>query len=73
MQDLPDWTDFKSWLASSTLGNRPLEITLINSGSIFLYEPIHFGDTFVSGGTTERKEGGRSAVPYHAILVVAYA
>lgn len=73
MQDLPDWTDFKSWIATSTLGNRPLQITLMNGGSIFLYEPLHFGDTFVSGGATERKEGGRSAVPYHAISTVTYA
>jgi hypothetical protein len=73
VQDLPDWTDFKSWIASSVPVNGPLEITLTNSGSIILYHPLHFGDTFVSGGNSEGNRDGRSAVPYHAILVVTYA
>jgi hypothetical protein len=73
VQDLPDWTDFKSWMASSAIATNPLQITLMNGGSIFLYQPLHFGDTFVSGGATEKKEGGRSAVPYHAISTVTYA
>ena len=64
-----DWTEFKSWMATCAL-TMPLQITLTNGGSIFLYHPLHFGDTFVSGGDTEQKEGSRSAVPYHAISTV---
>jgi hypothetical protein len=44
-----DWTEFKSWMASSAL-TTPLQITLMNGGSIILYHPLHFGDTFVAGG-----------------------
>ena len=62
-----DWTELKSWMASSLVANTPLQITLMNGGSIVLYHPLHFGDTFVSGGDSEKKEGGRTAVPYHAI------
>jgi hypothetical protein len=66
-----DWTEFKSWMASSVVADVPLQITLLNGGSIILYHPLHFGDTFVAGGDTERKGGGRSAVPYRAIACVA--
>jgi hypothetical protein len=66
-----DWNEFRQWMAETAAGHTPLQITLTNSGTVTLYHPLHFGDTFVSGGNDDGKLGSRSAVPYHAIMVAS--
>ena len=48
-----DWTEFKSWMATCAL-TMPLQITLTNGGSIFLYHPLHFRYTARTEDETAR-------------------